>query len=176
MTHTEVHLAYTPRGVGLTCALMYLKAGADVYGWWMGRQGTEYRTAYFRLADFYSTGTRLFVSEGSDLYGGWTTELTAGKAMVITPPLVAAQEVCHMLEQAQDAFCGEWLVLPGDEDLESQHHEYAEAELAWNEINFQFRKLNKFTKDAAVWSYYSKDFEAVVGEYLMRRWPLDYRG
>jgi hypothetical protein len=35
---------------------------------------------------------------------------------------------------------------------------------------------SKFVKDEAVWLYYSKDFEAAVGQYVMRRWPIDYRG
>ena len=175
MTHTEAFLAYTPRGAGLACALMYLKSEPDVYGWWIGRRGTEFHTAYFRLASFYTTGTSMYASEGSDLYGGWKVELTSGKPVSVDPPLVVAQDISHALEQSQDAFCGEWLVLPGDKDLEAQHRAYAEAELAWSEINFQFRKLNKFVKHEAVWTHYSNDFEAAIGQYVMRRWPLDYR-
>jgi len=172
----QAHLAYTPRGAGLACALMYIKADPHVYGWWIGRQGAEFQTAYFRLADFYSTGTSMFVTKNSDLYGGWSIELTSGKPRAIDEPLQVADEISHTLEQAQDAFCGEWLVLPGDEDAEAQHRAYADAELAWSEVNFQFRQLNKFVKHEAVWLYYSNGFEAAVGEYLMRRWPLDYRG
>jgi len=155
---------------------MYLKGEPDVYGWWIGRQGTEYLTAYFRLADFYSTGSRLYLSEGSDLYGGWKTDLTSGNAAPVEPPLPVARDISHVLEQAQDAFCGEWLVLSGDKDFALQHRAYAEAELAWSEINFQFRKLNKFTKHGPVWTYYSHGFESIVAEYLSKRWTLDYRG
>ena len=172
----EVHLAYTPRGAGLACALVYLKADPDIYGWWIGRQGTEFQTAYFRLADFYSTGTSMFVTENSDLYGGWSIELTSGKPATLDEPLQVSDKISHTLEQVQDAFCGEWLVLPGDKDAEQQHRAYTEAELGWSEVNFQFRQLNKFVKHEAVWLYYSNGFEAAVGEYLMRRWPLDYRG
>ena len=89
-------------------------------------------------------------------------------------PLQVADEISHKLEQAQDAFCGEWLVLPGDKDAESQHRSYTEAELAWSEVNFQFRQLNKFVKDEPVWLYYSKNFEAAVARYVMRRWTIDY--
>jgi hypothetical protein len=117
----------------------------------------------------------MFASEGSDLYGGWKVEWTSGKPVPVEPPLPVAEEIAHMLEQAQDAFCGEWLVLPGDKDVETQHRTFAEAELAWSDVNFQFRKLNKFVKHEAVWTYYSNDFEAAIGNYLMRRWPLDYR-
>jgi hypothetical protein len=176
MATAQVHLAYTPRGVGLSCALMYLKAEPDVYGWWIGRQGSDFKTAYFRLVDFYSTGTSMYVTQNSDLYGGWSIELTSGKPKALDRPLEVADEISHKLEQAQDAFCGEWLVLPGDKDAQQQHRAYAEAELAWSEVNFQFRQLNKFVKDEAVWLHYSKDFEAAVGQYVMRRWPIDYRG
>ncbi|MGD8790173.1 MAG: hypothetical protein PVH05_11895 [Burkholderiales bacterium] len=176
MVATQTHLAYTPRGAGLACALVYLKADPDIYGWWIGRQGSEFQTAYFRLADFYTTGTSMFVTEGSDLYGGWSIELTSGKPRSLDKPLQVKDEISHTLEQAQDAFCGEWLVLPGDGDAEEQHRAYAEAELAWSDVSFQFRQLNKFVKEEAVWRFYSPGFEAAVGEYLMRRWPLDYRG
>jgi len=176
MVATQIHLAYTPRGCGLSCALMYIKAEPDIFGWWIGSQSARFHTAYFRLADFYSTGTALYTSEGSDLYGGWKYELTSGHPELLDPPLAVASDVSHVLEQVQDAFCGEWLVLPGDKDMQAQHRAYAEAELAWSEVNFQFRQLNKFDKHEAAWLYYSKDFEAAVGNFLMRRWPLDYRG
>ncbi|HUU74311.1 MAG TPA: hypothetical protein VMW70_16915 [Burkholderiales bacterium] len=176
MVAAQLHLAYTPRGAGLACALMYLKAEPDILGWWIGRQSADFHTAYFCLADFYSTGTRMYASEGADLYGGWKFELTSGHSKPIDPPLPVASDVSHVLEQAQDAFCGRWLLLPGDTDKPAQHRAYTDAELAWSDINFQLPRLNKFTKDEAVWRYYSNDFEAAVGEYLMRRWPLDYRG
>jgi hypothetical protein len=155
---------------------MYLKAEPDIFGWWIGRQASEFHTAYFRLADFYSTGTTMYASEGSDLYGGWKYELTSGHTKSLDPPLPVAPDMTHVLEQAQDAFCGEWLVLPGDKRLPEQHRAYADAELAWSDVNFPLTRLNKFDKHEAVWLYYSKDFEAAIGEYLMRRWPLDYRG
>lgn len=155
---------------------MYLKAEPDIYGWWIGRQGNNFHTAYFRLSDFYSTGTSMFVTQDSDLYGGWQIELTSGTAKVLDRALPVADEISHELDQAQDAFCGEWLVLPADKDAQQQRDAYAKAELAWSEVNFQFRQLNKFIKDEAVWLYYSKDFEAAIGQYVMRRWPIDYRG
>ena len=176
MTAVQVHLAYTPRGAGLACAVMYLKAEADIFGWWIGRQSAEFHTAYFRLANFYSTGTALYASEGSDLYGGWKLELTSGKPKALDPAIPVDTDVTHVLEQAQDAFCGEWLVLPGDRDQAEQHRAYADAELAWSDVCFQFSRLNKFVKHDAVWTYYSNSFEAAVGKFLMQRWPLDYRG
>lgn len=158
------------------CAVMYLKAEPDIFGWWIGRQSAEFHTAYFRLANFYSTGTELYTSAGSDLYGGWTLELTPGKRRALDPPLPVDSDVAHLLEQAQDAFCGEWLILPGDRDLAEQHQAYADAELAWSDVCFQYSRLNKFNKDDAVWTYYSPGFEAAVGKFLMQCWPLDYQG
>jgi hypothetical protein len=176
MVSPQVHLAYAPRGAGLACAVMYLKAEPDIIGWWIGRQSAEFHTAYFRLAGFYGTGTRFYASEGSDLYGGWKSELTSGKHRELEPPLAVESEVAHPLEQAQDAFCGEWLIFPGDKDVAEQHQAYADAELAWSDVCFQFSQLNKFVKHDAVWTYYSHNFEAAVGKFLMKRWPLDYRG
>jgi len=176
MIPSEAHLAYTPRGAGLACALMSIKLDPDVYGWWIGRQGSEFRTAYFRLAGFYTAATSMFVTRDSDLYGGWSIELTSGEARTLVEPLQVSDKISHALAQAQDAFCGEWLVLPGDADVEEQHRAYSEAELAWSEVNFQFRQLNKFAKHEPVWRYYSNGFEAGIGEYLWWRWPLDYRG
>jgi hypothetical protein len=176
MVASEVHLAYTPRGSGLSCALMYFKSEPDIVGWWIGRQASDFHTAYFRLADFYSTGTTMYASEGSDLYGGWKYELTSGRSRLLDRPIPVADEISHALQQAQDAFCGEWLVLPGDKDLQQQHRTYAGAELAWSEVNFQFSRLNKFNKQGAVWLYYSNGFEAAIGKYVMQRWPIDYRG
>ena len=66
--------------------------------------------------------------------------------------------------------------MPGDKDLAEQHRAYADAELAWSDVCFQFSRLNKFVKHDPVWTYYSHDFEAAVGKFLMQRWPLDYRG
>ena len=156
--------------------MMYLKAEPDIYGWWIGRRGTEFHTAYFRLADFYSTATGLYTSDGSDLYGGWAHELTSGHERPVDPPLEVEPDVAHRLEEAQDAFRGEWLVLRDDRDAQAQQSAFAEAEIAWSEVNFQFGRLNKFVKHGAIWTYYSRGFEAAVGQFVMRRWPVDYRG
>jgi len=39
---------------------------------------------------------------------------------------------------AQDAFCGESLVLPGDSNFPEQHSACSDAELAWSDVTISF--------------------------------------
>ena len=174
MATPQVHLAYIPRGVGLACALVYLKKDPDVCGWWLGARGVETASAYFRLESFYTAGrTLLYTTADSDLYGGWRYDLTSGHAREISP-LPVDSELAHELEQLQDAFASEWLSLPGRPNAEQEQRAYHDAELAQGSVNIRFARLNKLDKHSPVWVYYSRGFEAAVLEFLGRRWPLDY--
>lgn len=174
MRPSEIHLAYVPRGVGLACALMYVRRDPNLYGWWCGARGNEMHVAYFMLEAFYSaTQTVLYTSEGSDLYGGWRSDLTSGRKHSIAPRPVDP-EMTHGLEQAQSLFFAEWLRSAEDRDAEREHSLYREAELAHGAVNPRFDVLNKFDKGSPTWVYYSHGFEAAVLDYLGRRWPLDY--
>jgi hypothetical protein len=174
MATPQVHLAYVPRGVGLACALVYLRKDPDVCGWWLGARGAETVTAYFRLEAFYTAGRTLFYATAdSDLYGGWRYDLTSGRPQEIHP-LAVDSDLAHELEQLQDAFVSEWLSLPGSTHAEQEQRAYHDAELAQGSVNIRFARLNKLDKQAPVWVYYSHGFEAAVLEFLGKRWPLDY--
>src|SRR6185436_13577306 len=48
-------IAYAPRGAGLRCALAYLGAGRDVYGWFTGpRADGSIAAEFFLIEEFYT--------------------------------------------------------------------------------------------------------------------------
>lgn len=174
MNTAQVELAYAPRGVGLAYAVVCIKKEPHVHGWWIGAQGADMHSAYFRLEDFYTaTGTTFYASVGSDLRGGWQIDLTSGRPREIEPVAVDS-ELAQALERVQDNFAAEWLVFDSDPDFARELESYREAELAHGAVNLRFRKLNKLDKQGALWRYYSGGFEAAVADYLGRRWPLDF--
>jgi hypothetical protein len=174
MVTPEVHLAYVPRGVGLACALVYLKKDPDVCGWWIGTRGVEPLAAYFRLEAFYTSGkTVLYATAGSDLYGGWRYDFTSGRPNEIHP-IPVDPALAHELERMQDAFASEWLSFPESAHAAQEERAFHDAELAHGAVNLRFARLNKLDKQAPVWTHYSRGFESAVLEFLGKRWPLDY--
>ena len=87
MTEHEAFLAYTPRGPGLMCALLYFTIERDVYGWWTGFHDYRYLPAYFKLENFYAPeDTAFLATEGSDLYAGWRYDYSRSVPL-LDPPL-----------------------------------------------------------------------------------------
>jgi hypothetical protein len=174
MKTPHVHLAYAPRGVGLAHAVVYVEKDPDICGWWIGAIGADLVSAYFRLESFYArTGTALYTTDGSDLYGGWRFNLTSAQAQPIDH-MAVEPDLAHELEQVQDAFAAEWLVFETDRDADREAQAYRDAELAHGRVNIRFAKLNKLDKKDPLWRYFSRNFESAVAGYLARRWPLDY--
>jgi hypothetical protein len=174
MKNPEIHLAYAPQGAGLECAMFYLRRDPHVYGWWIGARGVETAAAYFLLENYHTTGRyALYASRGSDLGGGWQWELKPDRTVEIES-LAVDSSVMHELQQVQDMFASEWLSFPGSARAEQDARAYRTAELAHGEVNLRFERLNKLDKGGAVWTYYSRGFEAGVLKYIERRWPLDY--
>jgi len=175
MNTPSVFLAYAPRGAGLMCAVAWFSRGDDVFGWWGGARGAEFACSYFLAEDFYAGGgTRLLATDGNDLYGGWTRDYTHRQPPLeerIPPP----DEVCHELERLQSQFSREWLVFSHDPEAAAEGSAYRDAELAAGPVLIRYRKLNKFSKDDAVWTCASPILDRNLLEYLSRRWPLDYR-
>jgi hypothetical protein len=160
MGQPRVFLAYAPRGVGLRCAIAYLVSERDVYGWFTG-PGLEGRgSLYFVLEDFYSnTGTRYVAAQTLDLHTGWIMD----------------QKRCHELAALQEAFAAEWLFDRDDPDRTGELGAFSHAQLATSDMNVRYEKLGKFSKLQPNWTYYSKDFERPVLNFLAKRWPLEYR-
>lgn len=161
MQTPRIFIAYAPRGIGLRCAVAYLSAARDVYGWFTGpREDAMPTSAYFLLENFYSAQETRYVAVASaDLHSGWTPD----------------EALRHQLAALQDAFAHEWLFYRGDPNAADDLTAYAAAELAIGEINLRFERLARFSKLQPNWTYYSPGFESAVLQCLMKRWPLEYR-
>lgn len=172
MNMPRTFFAFAPRGAGLMCAVFYIESGNDVYGWWIGYRDGHFPSAFFKLEGFFSTRTTVFLaSDGSDLYGGWKADYSTGKQRKIDPPLPAEESVCHELERLQGEFAEEWLYSEGDE---GEMLAYRQQDLPVLDINIKSKKLNKLDKSDVAWTYWSKEFDRDVLDYLTARWPLEY--
>lgn len=176
MRKHEAFLAYTPYGVGLRAAIMYLKTERDVYGWFTGPQDGQSVSAYFLLDAFYTvSGPRFYATEGTDLYAGWTYDYAARPAKRLAARQLLDDALCHELDRAQSAFATEWLFYRDAPGAEGDMQAYAEAELALGETNIRYHRLARLSHTHVTWTYYSPRFEHAVLTFLSRHWPLDYR-
>lgn len=161
MRTPNVFIAYAPRGAGLRCALAYLGAGRDVFGWFAGPRADASGAVsqYFLVEDFYTNRpTRYHAAELADLHSAWALDETRR----------------HEAARLQDAFAREWLFTRDDPRATAELAAYAEAELAAGELNVRFERLSRFSTLQPNWTYYSPHFERGVLRHLARRWPLDY--
>lgn len=162
MRTPNVFLAYAPRGIGLRCALGYLAAERDVYGWFLG-PGDDARTvsAFFLLEDFYSNRpTRYEAVDEGHLHSAWSL----------------GEERRHELARLQETVSREWLFYRDDPRAAAEIQAYAEAELAaGGEVNVRIERLAKFSTLQPNWTFYSAGFERPVLHVLATRWPLEYR-
>jgi hypothetical protein len=169
------YIAYSPRGAGLECAVVYFVQGEDVYGWWIGFRDYAYPSAYFKLERFFSPGSSpLYATEGGDVYGGWRY-LYSQREPKLPRPIAIDDEICHKLEQLQDGFANEWLWFSGQPGSATEVANYARDELAVEEVNLRHRHLGKLRKEAPVWTHASHDLSLDITDYLAQRWPLSYR-
>jgi len=161
MQTPNVFLAYAPRGAGLRCALAYLRAGRDVYGWFAGpREDARIASQFFLIEDFYTNRpTRYTAVDMAALHSPWALE--EGRR--------------HELAQLQEAFAREWLFFRDDARAAAELARYAEAELATGELNLRFARIGKLSTAQPNWTYYSVGFERAVLRHLAKRWPLEYR-
>lgn len=161
MKTPQIFIAYAPRGAGLRCALAYLVAERDVYGWYTGpRLEGTLAGEFFGLEDFYSKhAARYSAVQVSDLHSNWALE----------------EARRHELAQMQEVFSREWLVYRDDPRVAAQLDAYAEAELAAGEVMLRYERLAKLSKFQPNWTFYSPRFERSVLRHLAKRWPLEYR-
>jgi hypothetical protein len=161
MKTPRIFIAYAPRGIGLRCAVAYLWAVREVYGWFTGhREDASLCSAFFLLENFYSEQeTRYVAVDPADLYSGWTQD----------------EARRHELAQLHDAFAHEWLFCREDPAAAAELEAYAKGELAIGEVNIRYARLGRFSKLQPNWTYHSPGFERAVLNCLMKRWPLDYR-
>ena len=156
----EIFIAYAPRGAGLRCALAYLAAERDVYGWLTGpRADGGIAAQYFLAEDFHTQApARDHFVDQADLHGRWALD----------------EARRHELAQMQEAFTREWLFYREDRGAAAQLVLYAKAELAAGEVNLRFGRLAKLYMLQPNWTYYSPRFERSVLRHLSKRWPLEY--
>jgi hypothetical protein len=160
MKTPNLFIAYAPRGIGLRCAVVYLAAGRDAYGWFTGpRLDLAVASRYFLLEDFYSAvPVRYEEVDQAELHSGWSL----------------AEARRHELALLQDRFAREWLCYRADLWTVTEFAAYARAELAAGEVAVRFGRLAVFSKLQPNWTYYSHGFEHSVLRHLARRWPLEY--
>lgn len=171
----QCFLAYAPRGVGLLCAVAYTVRKDDVCGWWVGSMNSEYQTGFFLLENYFSPNEKAFyATKGGDLYGGWVFDYDA-KPSELDKPVAVNEAICHDLERMQFVFAQEWLSFPGDADATQETARYHQAELAHQDVNVKFHRLNKLDKNEAVWTYRSAGMDLNIIKRLMRNWPLECR-
>jgi len=161
MRTPNLFLAYAPRGSGLRCAIAYLTAGADAYGWFTGpRQDTSVASRFFLLEGLYTTAAAGYDAvEPQALHSGWALD----------------EARRHELAGMQEAFAREWLFFRDEARAAKELQAYAEAELAAGEVNVRFARLEKFSRLQPNWTYYSPRFERTVLRHLAKHWPLEYR-
>lgn len=160
MRTPNVFFAYAPRGIGLRCALAYLAAERDAYGWFLGPSADALTvSAFFFLEDFYSNReTRYEAVEEAQLHSPWSL----------------AEDRRHELARMRETLAREWLFYRDDPHAVAELEAYAEAELAAGEVNLRFERLAKFSTLQPNWTFYSPGFERPVLHSLAKRWPLEY--
>jgi len=173
MSTPQTYIAFTPRGAGLLCAVTYIELDNHVYGWFIGYHDAAFPSAFFKLENFFSLeGTTFFATDGLDIYGGWKFNYSSS-----TPQLDMAipidEELCHKLNQLQDAFLAEWLFFNTEDDI-AEINVYHQNELPVQNVNIKFKKINKMNQSDVIWTYISNKLSMDVIEYMLPRWPLDY--
>ena len=89
MKTPNVFIAYTPRGVGLRCAVAYLTGERDVYGWYTGpREDARVAAAFFLIEDFYTQRpARYDAVDPAELHSRWSLDEARRTARVpVEPP------------------------------------------------------------------------------------------
>lgn len=144
MRTPEVFVAYEPGG-GLRCALVYLRAGDDAYGWFTGpRVDATVASCYFVLERFYANAPDCYAAvDHADLHSAWLLD----------------EQRRHELASIQERFANEWLL------------NWQEP----REVSVRAERLERLSRSHAVWTFYSPGFERPVLKHLARHWPLAYR-
>lgn len=174
MPAPQVYIAYSPRGAGLRCALVYRRAPRDVYGWFTGARNGGRIARYFLLDDFeHPSSTRFFATD--DPMAGLKREYSP-RSVELDPPASLDEALSHELVRMQDAFEHEWLCYRDDPAAAEEFAQYGRAELAAGDVALRYRLMNRLDHGGATWTFYSPGCEASVVGYLLRHSPLDYRG
>jgi len=174
MSEAHAHLAFAPSGVGVLYATLWLAAGKDVVGWFIGAKNGGHVASFFVLQDYYSTGeTRLFRSVEDDVYGPWVDVRESGDALLPHPPPLS-EALSHELVRLQDQFVRHWLFFEGDPQARGEAEALRARGIPVRHVNIRAERLHKLEPAAAVRHYDSPDADRNVLVYLSKRWPLDF--
>ena len=161
--HTpEIFIAYAPRGAGLRCAVAYLSAERDVFGWYTGpRPDAAIASRFFLLEHYYADReTRDESVDLADLHSAWSLD----------------EARRHELARMQEMFAREWLFYADDARAAAELQAYTDAELAaGGPVGVRFERLGKCSRLQPNWTYYTPHFEHSVLRHLAKRWPLEFR-
>lgn len=175
MAQAHAHLGYSPRGVGVLYAMLWLEHEKDILGWFIGDRDGEPVAAYFVLQGYYEAGRPQFLHTlQDDVYGPWVEATPSGDAPRLQPPAIS-EPIAHELQQLQQQFCRHWLFFGDDPGVSAEAAAMAARELAVRRVNIRPDRLGKFHHGAAVWRYDAPGADVHVLERLSRFWPLDYR-
>jgi hypothetical protein len=144
----SIFVAYASSGAGLRCAVVYLAAERDVYGWYTGpRDDAWVASAFFVIEGFYTNRPARYEAVAqAELHSRWSLD----------------EARRHELAQMQETFAREWLVYRDDPDAAAELEAYAKAELATGEVNLRFERIATLSTLQPNWTYYSPRFERSV--------------
>jgi len=158
----EIFIACAPYGAGLRCAVAYLSAGDDVFGWYAGpRPDAGLASRAFLLEDYPTKREARYESvDLADLHSRWSLD----------------EARRHELARMQEMFEREWLFGEGDARAAAERQAYGDAGLAaGGPLAVRFERLGRFSRLQPNWTYYTPRFEHSVLRHLAVRWPLEYR-
>lgn len=175
MSTTHTWIAYAPRGAGLLAAVFYFETQHHVYGWFGGTRDGEFSSAFFMLADFFTQEpTRLYLTQGTDIYGGWSLRASAGAVKALEAPIPADETLCVELDRLQGAFWTEWLIAEDEHGAAPERAAYEARGLPFMHVNIKSHRLDRLECHGPVWQYRSPGADATVLGGLTAHWPLDY--
>lgn len=175
MAQAHAHLGFSPRGVGLLYAMLWLEHEGHVLGWFIGDKDGEPVAAYFMLQGYYEAGTAPFLRTlQDDVFGPWVEATSSGDAPRPQPAAIS-EPMGHDLQRLQQEFSNHWLFFGDDPARRAEAAALVARELAVRRVNVRPERLDKFRHGAAVWRYDAPGADVHVLERLSRLWPLDYR-
>jgi hypothetical protein len=167
------HFAYAPRGAGVISALLYVRAGENVFGWYTGAKDHGCEVAYFALERYYSTHATAFCrSLANDVYGAWVLDFPPLTTDIRSP---VPEEVCHELERLQAVFVREWLFYPGEPGADAEAAAYGKLGLPVGPVNIRSERFTRFDQSQPTWTCASPGIDLNIIAALRASWPLDDR-
>lgn len=171
----ETYLAFSPKGRGLLCALVYTTTERDVLGWWTGAQRDHFHSAFFMLEDFFTPQPQRFLAtHAGDIYGGWVYDY-AREHPRLQEAIPIDDEACRVLERMQSDFATEWLFYldtPGHDDDIAR---YRAEGMPLHSVNLKHRRLQRLDHAGHPWEHISHNADMNILDYIQEYWPLDYR-